>query len=217
MPRDEPTPETTSQAASVRMPLVVALQVLAAARSDQVVITTMGAAREWPKLSGHPLDFHYIPSAMGHAPALGLGVALAKAEREVIVLNGDGCTLMSLGCLVTIAASGAQNLTVIVLENGIYEVTGGQRTVAAGQVDFMAVARAAGFESAWRFDDLDTWRDRVTSTLAAPGPRFIDLAVEPVGADYELMSPGPMNERLASFRSALAAPPISGKGLTQRR
>ena len=55
------------------MPLIPAMEVLRDLRKDQIVVTTMGAAREWPKLSTHPLDFHYIPSAMGHAPMLGLG------------------------------------------------------------------------------------------------------------------------------------------------
>ncbi len=86
--------------------------------ADRIVVTTMGSAREWPKLSQHPLDFHYIPSAMGHAPVLGLGLALAQPAREVITFNGDGCMLMSLGCLATIVASGATNYTLIVLENG---------------------------------------------------------------------------------------------------
>ena len=56
----------------------------------------------WPACRDSPLDFAYIPSAMGHAPALGLGLALAQPDRGVIVLNGDGCTLMNLGCLVTL-------------------------------------------------------------------------------------------------------------------
>ena len=69
-------------------------------------------------------------------------------EREVIAFNGDGCMLMSLGCLVTIVASGAKNLTLIVLENGVYEVTGGQHTAGdAARVDFIGMARAAGFTS----------------------------------------------------------------------
>ncbi|HVU89478.1 MAG TPA: thiamine pyrophosphate-dependent enzyme, partial [Pirellulales bacterium] len=91
---------------SNRMPLVPALEVLLKRRRDEIVVTTMGSAREWPRLSRHPLDFHYIPSAMGHAPMLALGMALAQPQREVLAFNGDGCMLMSLGCLVTIVASG---------------------------------------------------------------------------------------------------------------
>jgi len=196
-----PTTETS-------MPLVEALRVLVALRQQQIVVTTMGAAREWPKLSQHPLDFHYIPSAMGQAPALGLGLALAKPASEVWVLNGDGGMLMNLGCLVTIVASGVKNLTLIVLENGIYEVTGGQQTPAAVAkrqvaVDFAGFARAAGFESVHRFDRLGDWRSQAAHTLQSPGPRFIVLAVEPVGDAYHLEAPGPMAARLTTFQTAL--------------
>ena len=121
----------TSQVATSRMPLVPALKVLVVLRAQRIVVTTMGSAREWPKLSNHPLDFHYIPSAMGEAPALGLGLALAKPDREVLVVNGDGAMLMNLGALVTIVASRARNITLVVLNNGVYEVTGGQQTAAA--------------------------------------------------------------------------------------
>ena len=185
------------------MPLIPALEIFRGWRRDEIVVTTMGTAREWPKLSQHPLDFHYIPSAMGHAPMLGLGLALAQPKREVIAFNGDGGMLMSLGCLVTVVASGAPNITVIVLDNGIYEVTGGQRT-AARQVDFASVARAAGFQSVATFDTLDAWQSGHASALTAPGPRFVVLRVAPVGADYFLESPGPISERLARFQQALA-------------
>ena len=189
------------------MPLVPALQVLADWRTDQIVVTTMGSAREWPKLSQHPCDFHYIPSAMGHAPMLALGMALAQPRRDVVVFNGDGCMLMSLGCLVTIVTSGVTNLTLIVLENGIYEVTGGQSTASAAQpqpVDFAAAARAAGFTNVTVFETLDDWRRGAAAALQSPGPRFVLLRVAPVGAEYHLPTLPPMPQRLAAFRAALA-------------
>lgn len=192
---------------AARMPFIPALEVLASLRRNQVVVTTMGAAREWPKLSQHPLDLHYIPSAMGQAPALGLGLALAQPEREVFVLNGDGCQLMNLGVLVTIVASRAKNLSLIVFENGIYEVTGGQQTAAStvqGGIDFAGMARAAGFPSVATFNNLGDWQRDAASVLALPGPRFIALSVEPVGAGYQLESPGPIAERLARFQQALS-------------
>jgi thiamine pyrophosphate-dependent acetolactate synthase large subunit-like protein len=185
------------------MPLIPALEALRDRRGEQIVVTTMGSAREWPRLSQHPLDFHYIPSAMGHAPMLALGLALAQPQREVIAFNGDGCMLMSLGCLVTIVASGASNLTLILLENGVYEVTGGQQTAApAARVDFAAIARAAGFPSVMRFTELDQWRANIAQALAQPGPRFIVLEVARV-TDYELTAPGPMADRIKKFRAAL--------------
>ncbi len=165
----------------------------------------MGTAREWPKLSEHPLDFHYIPSAMGHLPEIGLGLALARPDREIVVLNGDGSQLMSLGALVTIAACQARNLTLVIADNGVYEVTGGQRTPASGQVDFAGLAQAAGFATAARFDDLETWRQAVSTILAKPGPRLVQLAVAPVFEDYILHVPkhSPMPERIDRFRQAL--------------
>lgn len=188
------------------MPLVEALEVIRDLRDDAIVVTTMGAAREFPKLSQSPLDLHYIPSAMGQAPALGLGLALAQPARQVIVLNGDGCMLMNLGVLVTIAASEATNLTLIVLNNGLYEVTGGQRLVSRNTTaDFTALAHAAGLSSAVSFSEIELWRERGRVALTAPGPRFVELRVAPVGMNYHLESPGPISERLANLRAALAS------------
>jgi phosphonopyruvate decarboxylase len=190
--------------ASRRMPLAAALEVLAQRRADEIVVTTMGSAREWPKHSQHALDFQYLPSAMGHAPMLALGLALAQPRREVVCFNGDGCMLMSLGALVTIVASGARNLTLIVLENGIYEVTGGQTTAGAqAGVDFAGFARAANLATVLDFDELEPWRQAAGGLLALPGPRFVVLHVEPVGADYQLPTPEPIAARIARFRSAL--------------
>ena len=77
-------------------------EVIARHRTDEIVVTTMSSYRDWPPLSTRPeLDFNYLPSAMSHAPDIGLGLALSRPERRVIVLNGDGSLVMNLGCLVT--------------------------------------------------------------------------------------------------------------------
>ena len=195
--------ETARQA----MPLVKTLQVLVDLRQqDQIVTTSMGSAREWPKLSDHPLDFHYIPSTMGGGPPLGLGFALAQPAREVMVICGDGSLLMNLGCLVTIIGSGATNLSIVLIDNGVYEITGGQKTAAIpGKTDFAMMARAAGFTSVGRFSQLDQWQQAAKEFLQQPGPRFVWLEVEPVREDYFLDPPGPLHERLEMFRQALAA------------
>lgn len=193
-----------SRSANPALGLIDALRVLAELRRDEIVVTAMGAAREWPKLSRHELDFTYVPSAMGNAPALGLGLALAQPDRKVLVLNGDGSTLMSLGCLVTLAAAAPPNLTLVILNNGIYEVTGGQGTAAAAAgIDWLALVRGAGIASVRRFSDLVSWRAEAAETLRLPGPRVVILDVAPVGDDYQLDSPGPMAARIARFRQAL--------------
>src|SRR4029077_9665760 len=83
------------------------------------------------------------PASMGQAPALALGLALARPELGVVVVCGDGHLLMNLGCLVTLA-SYAADVFLVVIDNGVYEVTGGQAVPGAGRTDFAGLARAAG-------------------------------------------------------------------------
>src|SRR5438045_684779 len=101
------------------------LEVLAACRGRHVVITTHGSVDLWASLSDTPLDLAYVAASMGQAPALGVGLALAQSRHGVVVVSGDGHLLMSLGSLVTMASCPA-DLFVIVIDNGVYEVTGGQ-------------------------------------------------------------------------------------------
>ncbi|MGC3972554.1 MAG: thiamine pyrophosphate-dependent enzyme [Pirellulales bacterium] len=105
-----------------------------------------------------------------------------------------------------------KNLTIIVLDNGLYEVTGGQatagaaeRTVGGGSCDFAGFAQAAGFHTVQRFATLADWQASAAEVLAKPGPRFVQLFVEPVCAEYHLPAPSPMSERIAKFREVLGA------------
>lgn len=143
---------------------------------------------------------------MGQATSIGLGLALAQPAREVIVFTGDGSLLMNLGCLATIAAAKPANLTIILLDNGVYEVTGCQKT--AGQIarsDFAGFATAAGIESVATFDDLVDWQNSAEAVFRMPGPWFVGLAVEPVVADYSLDVPGPIRPRIERLRAALVS------------
>jgi thiamine pyrophosphate-dependent acetolactate synthase large subunit-like protein len=183
-----------------------ALEVLAAHRGiERIVITTMGSTAIWPKLSDSPLDFAYIPSAMSQGPALGLGLALARPERGVVVVSGDGSLLMNLGCLVTIAQHLVQ-LFVIVIDNGIYEVTGGQTHAGAGHVDYAAIARAAGIPRVYHFDQLETWRAASAEALSGLGPVFISLKVDGLLGQKTPPPPRPMPEQITRLRRALNVP-----------
>ena len=146
-----------------------ALEVVAAHRGERIVITTMTSVGVWPSLSDTPLDFAYIPSAMGHGPGLGLGLALAQPGRGVIVVNGDGCTLMNLGCLVTLAQNPA-DVYLLVIDNGLYEVTGGQVHAGTGHTDYSAMAHAAGIRRTYAFDSLESWRTGQPRRSLGPGP-----------------------------------------------
>ena len=113
------------------------LEKLANQRSDEVVVTTMSVAMPWATHSDGTLDFAHVESAMGHAADFALGLAIAQPNRRVLCINGDGSTLMSLGVLVTLAQRPARNLTLIITENGTYEVTGSQPVPGADFVDFV--------------------------------------------------------------------------------
>jgi phosphonopyruvate decarboxylase len=195
-----------------RISLVGALETLQRVRLDhEVIITTMGSAREWMKLGRpHPLDFILVPSAMGHGTSIGLGIALARPEKRVIVCSGDGSLLMNLGSLASIVAAGAPNLVVLVFDNGVYEVTGHQPTAgaAAGRAggraaDFCGIARACGFDSVFQFRDAQAWASAARQALDAKGPTFISLDVEPVAGGTAPHSPGPTAARAERFMASL--------------
>ena len=156
------------------------LEVLANLRTPgEIVVTNQIAARLWPHFSNQLGDVNYNPSTMGGAVPLALGLALARPDREVIVISGEGALLMSLGSLVTVVDSGATNLTVIALDNAAYEVTGGQRTPAsANAVDFAGIARAVGFRQTAHFWQLDEWTEQGQAVFSERGPRFIWLEVQ---------------------------------------
>lgn len=180
-----------------------AIEAIHAARGQRdIVVTTMTPARDWMQLPPHPLDMVLVPSAMGHATSMGLGLALAQPDRRVIVCNGDGSMLMNLGSLASIAGAGATNLTVIVFENRAYEVTGSQPTPAAGEVDFAAVASGLGFRAVFAYDAIETWQANVRRTLAEPGPVFVVLRVQTVDLPGP-RSPGPARDRARRFMEAL--------------
>jgi len=185
------------------MPLIPTLEVLRDLRRDEIVVTTMGSAREWPKLSTHPFDLHYIPAAMGHAPLLALGLALAQPQRKVWCFNGDGSLLMNLGCLVTIAAQRPRNFGMLLLDNGSYEVTGGQATPAA-RSDFVRLSQAAGFRRAAGFERLADWQRHAPELLAEPGPWLLQLRVGPASGPTVVPVPGPFPARLAALQKSLA-------------
>lgn len=189
------------------MPVIAALQVLIHLRkAEQVIVTNQASARIWPKLSQHALDFHYNPSTMGGAIPLALGLAIAQPHREVLVVSGDGSLLMSLGALVTVIGTVVTNLSIIVLDNGTYEVTGGQKTpaVAAG-VDLAAIAQAAGFRSVAHFSDLSDWQSRAGDVLSFPGPRFVSLQVQPTPRQYLLGETPDITNQLNQLRQALVS------------
>jgi thiamine pyrophosphate-dependent acetolactate synthase large subunit-like protein len=177
-----------------------ALEVLAARRGQHIVITTHGSVDLWVSLSDIALDFSYVPTTMGQGPTLGLGLALAQDRHGVVVVCGDGSLLMNLGCLVTLANHPA-NLFLIIIDNGVYEVTGGQATPGAGRIDFAGLVRAAGIRRVYSCETVEEWKAIAPESLTGQGPVVIWLKVA--------ARPGQ--------RAPVAAPPIDVQILRLRR
>jgi thiamine pyrophosphate-dependent acetolactate synthase large subunit-like protein len=120
---------------------------------DEAVIGGIGNANFDLWCAGQRPQNFYMLGSMGLAIPIALGVAIAQPKRHVIALEGDGSLLMQLGCLATAAARAPKNLTIVVWDNGIYQITGGQPT-ASGTADLVEIARAAGIaESTWVADE----------------------------------------------------------------
>ena len=109
-----------------------ALRALAQLRGDRIVVSTMQVVTPWHVLSPSPLNMTCV-GFMGGASTLALGTALARPDRKVVVLDGDGSLLMQLGSLATIAGAAPRNFHHILFQNGVYETSGGQPTAAANR------------------------------------------------------------------------------------
>jgi len=160
-----------------------AIGALVAQKADAITITTEQAIGAWRKAVPEPAnaipDHLDIVGCMGAASTIGLGIALARPERRVIVVDGDGSLLMQLGSLVTIAGAAPANLYHFVFENGVYETSGSQPLPAEGRFDLAQMARAAGYAHVAEFDDGAQFRQELGSVLQQLGPVFVSVRTEP--------------------------------------
>src|SRR5215471_7069918 len=111
---------------------------------DCVVVTIMGAVAAELQSIGHRPNFFYLQHAMGLASSMGLGIALSRPDRQVIVLDGDGSVLMNLGGLTTLARYRPKNLVHLVFDNESLLSVGGFPTATSTGSDLEAIARGAG-------------------------------------------------------------------------
>ena len=147
-------------------------------RGDMMVVTGIGSATYDVAACGdHPLNF-YLWSAMGSTAAVGLGLALARPERRVAVITGDGDMLMGMGSLATIGVKQPRNLVIVVLDNRHYSATGMQPSHTAAGIDLAATARACRFGRVEQVAEIDRATEMRTLLHRGQGPIFIHAQVE---------------------------------------
>ena len=153
-------------------------RLIAKLKNEEAVVGGIGNTNFDLWAAGHRPQNFYMLGSMGLAFPIALGVALAQPKRRIFALEGDGSLLMQLGCLVTIAAQQPKNLTMVIMDNGLYQITGGQPTPAAGTADYVALARAAGLSKcAWAGDEEDFNR-LIDAALTDGGPTFIAARID---------------------------------------
>ncbi|MDE2934582.1 MAG: thiamine pyrophosphate-dependent enzyme [Chloroflexota bacterium] len=148
--------------------------------TDEVVVTALGfTSREWFAL-GNRCENFYLLGSMGMVVPVGLGLAM-RGSSDVFAIEGDGSCLMNLGVLATVGALKPKQLHVVVVDNGVYESTGGQPT-SASAADFVKLAQAAGISEARSVDAVSELPGAI-SWLAGSGPRLLVARVAPVHRD----------------------------------
>jgi thiamine pyrophosphate-dependent acetolactate synthase large subunit-like protein len=158
--------------------LDVTSRLIAKLNNEEAVIGGIGNTNFDLWAAGRRAQNFYMLGSMGLAFPIALGVALAQPDRRIIALEGDGSLLMQLGALSTIATLKPKNLTMIVMDNGIYQITGGQPTPAAGVADVVAIATGSGLaNSAWAADEEDFER-LVDGSLTASEPSLIAVRID---------------------------------------
>jgi thiamine pyrophosphate-dependent acetolactate synthase large subunit-like protein len=147
-------------------------------KSEEAVIGGIGNTNFDLWASGQRPQNFYMLGSMGLSTPIALGVAMAQPQRKVFALDGDGSILMQLGTLATVAGTAPKNLAIVIWDNGIYQITGSQKTLTSAGTDLVAIAKGAGIEkSFWAFDEA-RFDSLIEQTLVEDGPWFIAVRTD---------------------------------------
>lgn len=145
---------------------------------DEAVIGGIGYTNFDLWAAGRRPQNFYMLGSMGLAVPIAMGVAIAQPKRNVIALEGDGSILMQLGCLSTVANCRLANLTIVIMDNGTYQITGGQKAATEMGADIVAIARGAGLaQSAWAADE-SAFEELIDVALREDGPWLIGCRID---------------------------------------
>jgi sulfopyruvate decarboxylase beta subunit len=155
-----------------------AIRVVQRSLTNEPVIASLGhPAYDLFAAGDRDLNF-YTWGSMGLTSSIALGLALARPDRRVVALDGDGSLLMNLGSLATIGDCAPPNLVVFVLDNGLYGTTGGQPTPTSRGADLEAAAKSMGIGRTATVRDDKSLRQALAAVRETPGPWVIVVKVE---------------------------------------
>jgi sulfopyruvate decarboxylase subunit beta len=183
---------------------VDALQTIYPDLQNRIVVTIMGAVAAELYTIGHQHTFFYLEHAMGLASSMGLGIALAMPDQQVIVIDGDGSLLMNLGTLSTMARYKTGNLLHLVFDNESLLSVGGFPTATSTGTDLAGIARASGIPQVIEANTPDALKSAVSTALASHTLTTIVSKVEAIGPKTFHMDL-PLLENRFQFKRALEA------------
>jgi sulfopyruvate decarboxylase subunit beta len=179
----------------------IALAAEAAAAQDALLVCNIGfPSRELFSVMDRPENF-YMLGSMGLASSIGLGLALTRPDRKVIVLDGDGSVLMNLGTLATIAIHAPPNYLLVILDNCCYGSTGSQPTCTHMGTDLAAMAKSAGVRDVRGVERAEDLPD------AFLGDGVVVVKVDAGNANVPIISHSPQEIIERFMRCARPAPP----------
>ncbi len=173
--------------------------------AERVVVTIMGAVAAELQSIGHRPNFFYLQHAMGLASSMGLGIALARPDRQVIVFDGDGSVLMNLGGLTTLARYRPRNLVHVVFDNESLLSVGGFPTATSTGSDLAAIAAAAGVPRTMTVRTVEEFTRAFGDALDARELTTIVAKVEAVGPSKYVTDLSLLENRFA-FQRYLTRP-----------
>ena len=183
-----------------RRPLVKALL---EDRGDLLVVTGLGSPTYDVAAAGeHPLNF-YLWAGMGCAAMIGLGLALARPDRRVAVITGDGEALMGLGSLATIGVKRPSNFSIVVLDNQHYGETGMQASHTHAGIDLVGIAKASRFAQALTITQMSEVANVRKLIHKEQGPHLIRAMIKNEDVPRVLPSRDGVDNKL-KFQRALA-------------
>ena len=148
-------------------------------RGDAILVPGR-SGRKWLNHSDtQPLDGERGDPSMGGHAGLGLGLALARSDKKVMLFDSEGDILMSLGILATVAEQSPPNLYHFLIDNGVYATTGGQPVPNADNIQYDMIARGCGYPSTYAFTEIGDFERALPEIMGKPGPVFVSCKVVP--------------------------------------
>ena len=173
-----------------------AITAVARVAGDSLLVCNLGfPSRELFSAMDRPENF-YMMGSMGLCSSIGLGLALARPDRKIISLDGDGAVLMNLGTLTTIACTAPANYLLVILDNCSYCSTGCQPTATSLKADLAEIARGAGVQRVIRVSDYENLID------ALGGSGVVVAQVEAGNAEVPVIALHP-KDVISRFRSTM--------------